>query len=131
MQQMLKDYGECDAVVDGIETVDAFLLAWEESKPYEVLFLDIMMPKLDGLKAMKIIRDLEKEKKTGMKERIKIVIITELTDEKTVYRAFDLGCDAFASKPVNQLELRDTLNKIGINPSGKKEQEVCVCGLKY
>ena len=119
MQQILKDYGKCHAVVDGIEAVDAFLSAWEEKNPYDILFLDIMMPKLDGLKAMKIIRDMEKDKKIEPKDHIKIIIITELTDEKTVYRAFDLGCDAFAAKPLNQQEIDNALNKMGINPFDK------------
>lgn len=116
MQQMLKSYGECDIVVDGIEAVDAFLLAWEEKEPYDLLFLDIMMPKLDGLKALKIIRDLEKDKKTKPEDRIKIIMTTALNEQQTVYSAFDLGCEAFAAKPINQSKMREVLSKMGVEP---------------
>lgn len=116
MQQMLKSYGECDIVVDGIEAVDAFLLAWEEKEPYKLLFLDIMMPKLDGLKALKIIRDLEKDKKTKPEDRIKIIMTTALNEQQTVYSAFDLGCEAFAAKPVNQEKMKEVLAKMGVDP---------------
>lgn len=116
MQQMLKSYGECDIVVDGIEAVDAFLLAWEEKEPYNLLFLDIMMPKLDGLKALKIIRDLEKDKKIKPEDRIKIIMTTALNEQQTVYSAFDLGCEAFAAKPINQSKMREVLSKMGVEP---------------
>jgi len=42
--------------IDGIEAVDAFMLALDEGKPYDLVCLDIMMPKLDGTRALKAIR---------------------------------------------------------------------------
>jgi len=116
MQQFLKIYGDCDVTVDGIETVDAFLLAWDEEVPYELICLDIMMPKLDGLKALKIIRELENDKKVAEDKRVKIVMTTALNEQQTVYDAFDLGCEAFAAKPINQEKLKEVLEKLGITP---------------
>ncbi|WP_283408278.1 response regulator [Anoxynatronum buryatiense] len=116
MQQFLKAYGECDMTVDGIETVDAFLLAWDEGEPYDLLCLDIMMPKLDGLKTLKIIRDLENDKHIPAEERVKIVMTTALNEQQTVYDAFDLGCEAFAAKPINQEKLREVLHNLGFDP---------------
>jgi len=116
MQQLLKSYGDCDVTVDGIETVDAFLLAWDEKEPYDLICLDIMMPKLDGLKALKIMRDLEKDKKAPEEQRAKIIMTTALNEQQTVYDAFDLGCEAFAAKPINQEKLREVLEKLGIEP---------------
>ena len=116
MQQFLKTYGNCDVTVDGIETVDAFLLAWDEEDPYELICLDIMMPKLDGLKALKIIRELEKEKNVAEDKRVKIIMTTALNEQQTVYDAFDLGCEAFAAKPINQEKLKEVLEKLGVTP---------------
>ncbi len=116
MQQFLKAYGDCDVTVDGIETVDAFLLAWDEEDPYELICLDIMMPKLDGLKALKIIRELENDKKVPEDKRVKIIMTTALNEQQTVYDAFDLGCEAFAAKPINQEKLKEVLEKLGIKP---------------
>lgn len=48
MLKILSKYGECDTV-DGLEAVDAFMLAQKENKPYDLVCLDIMMPKLDGV----------------------------------------------------------------------------------
>lgn len=120
MQQFLKAYGDCDVTVDGIETVDAFLLAWDEKDPYELICLDIMMPKLDGLKALKIIRELENDKKVPDDKKVKIIMTTALNEQQTVYEAFDLGCEAFAAKPINQEKMKEVLEKLGITPRSKQ-----------
>ena len=44
MVSFLSKYGECDVTVDGMEAVDAFLMALEEEEPYDLVCLDIMMP---------------------------------------------------------------------------------------
>ena len=62
MLKILSKYGECDVTVDGLEAVDAFMLAQKENKPYDLVCLDIMMPKLDGVKVLKVIRSLEDQK---------------------------------------------------------------------
>jgi two-component system chemotaxis response regulator CheY len=50
-RRFLKDFGEIETVVDGEEAIDAFRLAWSEKRPYDLVLLDIMMPKLDGQQA--------------------------------------------------------------------------------
>ena len=44
LNKYLSQYGECDLTVDGLETVDAFLIALKDETPYELICLDIMMP---------------------------------------------------------------------------------------
>ena len=60
MASFLSKYGECDVTVDGMEAVDAFMLALEEGEPYDLVCLDIMMPVMDGLQATSAIRNLNK-----------------------------------------------------------------------
>lgn len=46
--QVLTGYGDCDVTVDGIEAVEAFTTAHKTKKPYDLICLDIMMPRVDG-----------------------------------------------------------------------------------
>jgi two-component system, chemotaxis family, chemotaxis protein CheY len=94
----LAKYGECDLVVDVVEAIEAFMMAWDEGQPYDLICLDIMMPNLDGLKA-NVIRDIEKQKNITS-GRVKIIITTALDTVEEVLRAFDSGCEAYAAKPV-------------------------------
>jgi two-component system chemotaxis response regulator CheY len=40
----LSEYGVCDIAINGIEAVDAFLLAYDEGSPYDIIMLDLMLP---------------------------------------------------------------------------------------
>ena len=50
LKKFLVRYGECDVAVDGIEALDCFMDAVKQKKPYDLLCLDFMMPRVDGLK---------------------------------------------------------------------------------
>lgn len=100
MQKFLSKYGECDVAVDGLETIDAYLSALKENKPYQLLCLDIMMPRLDGLKALKMIRDIENQKGIENESKVKVIMTTALNDKDTVMNAYDTGCEAYAWKPI-------------------------------
>jgi len=103
--KILEPYGNCDFTVNGVETLDAYLLALDELKPYDLICLDIMMPKADGMKVLKTIRAIEKQNKIQEKQRIKIIIMTALNDTETIDASFELGCEAFITKPVDAEKL--------------------------
>lgn len=110
--KLLSDYGECDITVDGMEAIDAFLLAHDEGKPYDLICLDIMMPKLDGVSALKVIREMEHDKGISKDKRVKIIMTTALNDTKNVYEAFEYGCQAYAAKPLDSKKLIEVLEKL-------------------
>ncbi|MDF2539913.1 MAG: hisitidine kinase [Herbinix sp.] len=112
--KFLSQYGECDLVVDGIEALDAFLISMKEKKPYELICLDIMMPKVDGVKVLKHIRDLEIQKGLLPEKRSKIIMTTALAETQYVQKAFDYGCDAYAAKPIDTVKLIEVLNNLSL-----------------
>lgn len=63
-------------------------------KPYQMLFLDYRMPRLDGIETLAEIRRVAPE--------LKIVFITALTDNDTFARIFEgeLTVDGFLNKPL-------------------------------
>ncbi len=114
MAKLLSVYGECDLTIDGMEALEAFMMAWDEDKPYDLIFLDIMMPTLDGEKTLKMIRDIEKQKGIDDSRRVKIIITTALNDTDRVFKAFETGCEAYASKPIDAKKLIETIEKLGV-----------------
>ncbi len=78
------------------------LQLYREKKP-DILFTDIMMPKLDGIELVRTIR----------KDDVKmpIVIITAHTDKEYLLRAVDLHLEQYIIKPINLTDLKNALQK--------------------
>lgn len=114
MMNFLSSYGECDAAVDGMEAVDAYLMALEDREPYDLACLDIMMPVMDGYQVLRSIRDLEADHGIPEEEQVKVIMTTALNDEENVKMAFDLGCSVYSGKPINKEKFDQALKKLGL-----------------
>ncbi len=112
MLLFLSKYGECDITVDGQEAVDAYLMAYEDDEPYDLICLDIMMPELDGYQVLKSIREYETAKGIVELKQVKIIMTTALNDRRNVTKAFELGCVAYAGKPIDQDKFINILRKL-------------------
>lgn len=81
--------------------------------PPDVLVLDIMMPQMDGYTVLKEL------KSSGIKEQMKILILTAKTSESDWVRGYKLGADSYLTKPFDTDEL---INGIEDLLSSTKEQ---------
>ncbi|MBC2455680.1 response regulator [Clostridium beijerinckii] len=118
--KFFSQYGDCDMVVNGEKAVQAFMFSVEEKDPYDVICLDIMMPKLDGLKALKMINSIEKEKQITYENLSKKFVITALDNAKDVQNAFELGCEVYVTKPINTDKLIEVMKKLNLDIDDKK-----------
>lgn len=114
IKTMLEPYGDCDIVVNGKEVIEAFQLALMENNPYDLICLDIMMPKMDGREALRCIRQVEKENKVAPRDEAKIVMTTALGTPKDVIDAYYTGgCTSYIVKPLTKEKIRNTLKELG------------------
>lgn len=115
LQALLKPYGVADIVVDGQEATEAFRLAWEEGDPYRIVFLDIMMPRMDGQQALRTIREIEKEIGVSPKDAVQVVMTTALEDPRNVVSAYyEGGATGYLVKPIDRAKLGAELERLGI-----------------
>jgi len=91
---------ECDIVSNGKEAVDIL-----NNNQYSIIFMDMQMPVMDGLKATEIIVD-----KYG-KEANNIVAITANAFNEDKEKCLKAGMTDFISKPINQNEIKRVLKK--------------------
>lgn len=109
------EYGQCDQAVDGIECVEMFKRSVEEGVPYDLIFLDIMMPNKDGNQALKEIRDYERVLGVDPASEVKVIMVTALNDPKSMVRAYYKGgAAAYLTKPVEMDHLLDKLRELDI-----------------
>lgn len=114
MLRFLSKHGECDVTVDGAEAVEAFTMALESGEGYDLICLDIMMPIVDGYAALKQIRDIERKRGIPEDKMVKIIMTTALSEGKNVTKAFELGCTAYAGKPIDPDKFENELRKLDL-----------------
>jgi two-component system, chemotaxis family, chemotaxis protein CheY len=102
LRQYLAPFGQCDMVHDGHEAIGAFRIALDNNAPYDLIFLDIMMPGEDGHCVLDKIRELEQSRNIGGSDGVKVVMTTGLTDAKHCVRAFREGCESYLTKPFDR-----------------------------
>lgn len=81
-----------DIVEDGEEAVRAYL-----NNRYDMILMDVHMPRKDGYEATQEIRE---HQKSGSRE-VKIVAMTASVMEEDMQSCLDAGMDDFLSKPIN------------------------------
>ena len=106
-EEMLKDAGfVVDSVNDGIDAVEKMKDVNEDA--YDLILMDIQMPKMDGYTATKKIRRLSNLRKAN----IPIVAMTANAFEEDKKKSMEAGMNAHLSKPVNIKNLVKTLDDI-------------------
>lgn len=104
---ILENYGiKTEQAVNGKEAVRRM----EESVPgyYDMIFMDIMMPEMDGLEATRTIRNLDCEDC----KKIPIYAMSANAFDEDVKRSLASGMNGHLSKPVNLQVLEKTLQKV-------------------
>jgi PAS domain S-box-containing protein len=100
MSEMLRRSGfDVDTVANGSEAVEAV-----RSLPYDIVFMDIEMPEMDGLEATRRIRALD-----GGRSTTPIVALTANVLPDSRERFLAAGMNDYVSKPANRDQLSETI----------------------
>src|SRR5206468_10069545 len=99
-----------DIAGDGLEAVQA----WERQH-YDIVFMDVQMPEMDGLEATRRIREREKERASGPHMRPPTTIIAMTADAMIGDRekCLQSGMDDYLSKPVRPGAVQAALRRWG------------------
>lgn len=101
MVEMLKKMGyRPDAVADGREVIDSL-----ERRPYDIVFMDVKMPEMDGLRATEEIR------KRWQVNGPKVIATTAYALSGDKEKCLQAGMDDYIAKPVQKAEIAQILKK--------------------
>ncbi|CCF57871.1 hypothetical protein KAFR_0D02240 [Kazachstania africana CBS 2517] len=91
-----------DLACDGQDAFDNVKSLKERGEFYDMIFMDVQMPKVDGLSATKMIRN-------DLKYEHPIVALTAFADDSNIKECLDAGMDGFLSKPIKRPQLKTIL----------------------
>lgn len=120
MQVYLSDLGESFIAVNGKEAVEAVKEAIEKKDHFDLICMDVMMPEMDGIEAVKIIRQIEKKSNILGLNSVKIIMTTAKGQSEDIFGAFNTGCESYLVKPVRKPALIEEIEKLGLIQSQSK-----------
>ncbi|MEM6286297.1 MAG: response regulator [Bacteroidota bacterium] len=100
-----------DMVADGDEVLPALQMRADAGQPYDVVLMDVRMPRLDGIAATQQIRASELEPQPRI-----IAMTADVTPEKRE-TCLAAGMDGFLGKPIDRDALRETLGQVVAEPA--------------
>ena len=104
----LEDIYDVTIAKDGQEAYDLVKANMERNQRFDVIFMDIQMPNLDGLQSTRLIRK--------MGYSAPIVALTAFSEESNVKECMESGMDEFLSKPIRRPALKQVLQKFATIP---------------
>lgn len=114
LSSFLSPLGPCDEAEDGREAVQKFRSALQDGAPYDLVCLDIMMPRMDGQAALREIREAEDAAGIIPDQRTKVLMVTALSEQHHVLRAYMRGgATGYLVKPIDKERLYAELGKLG------------------
>jgi osomolarity two-component system sensor histidine kinase SLN1 len=104
----LEDIYDVTIAKDGQEAYDLVKANMENNRQFDVIFMDIQMPNLDGLQSTRLIRK--------MGYSAPIVALTAFSEESNVKECMESGMNEFLSKPIRRPALKQVLEKFATIP---------------
>jgi putative two-component system response regulator len=109
---LVKKLEDCDAHVFSDSRLG---LQWARENVPDLVIVDYMMPDLDGLEFIRLLRE------TSGRKMVPLLMITANDQKEIRYRALDLGANDFLTKPVDKVEfLARAKNMLSLNQARKQ-----------
>lgn len=107
MRSLLTKLGHHAVIAtDGEAALESWLAARSAGTPYDLILMDLQMPRLDGIGAAKRIRSLEASE-SGRRTPILALTANTLVEDR--YACFEAGMDGFLIKPLDRDKLEEAL----------------------
>nr|CEG04447.1 unnamed protein product [Fusarium clavum] len=111
----LEDVYDVTIAKDGQEAYDLVKATMEKNQSFDVIFMDVQMPNVDGLQSTRLIRE--------MGYTSPIVALTAFSEESNVKECIDSGMDEFLAKPIRRPALKQVLKKFATIPEEPENEK--------
>jgi two-component system, chemotaxis family, chemotaxis protein CheY len=120
LAKRLESYGSSDIATDGNSAFDCFVRSHRQHEPYSAVFLDIVMPEINGHEILVRLREWESEN-LSPEQKTPVVMVSVMKDTRNIFSSVQEGCDQYMTKPIRKPVLDQVMSKLGFSetiPSG-------------
>ncbi|HTI97479.1 MAG TPA: response regulator [Dongiaceae bacterium] len=110
---------KADVAGNGLEALKAL-----EREPYDLIFMDVQMPEMDGMEATRAIRERQRENIPHFKTPIVIIAMTANAMQGDREKCLAAGMDDYLPKPVRPEDIRQTVERWATTLAGTAETNV-------
>lgn len=105
---------ECSIFAEAMDAISVFVDRMMAFDPFDAVLIDINLPDMNGVNALKLIRKFEKVKGIMNNRKAKIIMMTGDANEQNVKESVKNGCDNFLIKPVTQDKIEVKFKAVGV-----------------
>lgn len=114
-ERLVSEHFEADAAHNGVDALDKL-----KGKKYDLVVLDVMMPKMDGIQVLEAMRKA--------KDKTPVIFLTAKTEESDKVKGLRLGADDYVTKPFGMAELMERIKAVLRRSSPGSEMKTLAVG---
>ena len=126
LKSILSEFFDVSFAGDGQAGLEEYIKTAEGGESYDLITLDINMPRMNGHETLAAIRQYEEDHGVSGLDGIKIVMTTSEDDSKQIFKAFRQGCEAYVTKSGMGDKLLDEVAKLGLLKVVKVQKDYAV-----
>ena len=111
---LVQDYSVVDCAYDGGEAIEKIRVNMARNNDYDIILLDIMLPKMNGLEVCQQIREFS---------NVPIIMLTAKGDDMDKIMGLEYGADDYITKPFNILEVKARMKAILRRNNSNRDKE--------
>jgi two-component system chemotaxis response regulator CheY len=117
----LSEFGTCAVAVTGKEALLAVEESCQRNDPYDLIFMDILMPEMDGQTCLQRLQVLKEKYGHAKSFPFNVVMTTGLSDEASIETAYGFGCEYYLVKPIDRERLVIVMTEMGLLQPARSE----------
>lgn len=114
VKEYFSDHDKIEVTLEAYDGEEALKLILEREQDYDVILLDLIMPKKDGLYVLDRLEEERKQKK--------IIVVTSYNEQETIRKVSEHGVKYFVLKPFDLIDLEKKI--LSISNSSAKSGEI-------
>lgn len=113
LEKNLSPYFSCQLESQPETAFENFKNALESGRPFDLVCLDVKMPRVDGIELLQALRELESGLAKVGDDATPVFMVSGVTEIDQVCDSLSSGCTVYLTKPIDSMKLESHVKRLG------------------